>query len=287
MKVKYLFFGYFCSFVLFLFSSGVSAQLNPIGVSMDDTFNFKVVENDLNPSAFGIDMNALSFNWSAIGLENFDFAVVDSVTNKIVIPGVGDILVIKITGLPTVDLTDIAELTTINNTDEIINKLVSNFGNMTITLYNVTQELPSAFLIGTPVALMVWDLWTDALNNLEFLNIGTSLFTINVDVDNSNALYFNSTIEVDFTVPSELSAAISSMSLTQTMSYEKSTGIQEHMLVSLTVSTPLLGETTQKFHMIRTTEEPSQTSESSSTHGFEIISLIIAGIILIQIKRKH
>ncbi|MHA2366155.1 MAG: hypothetical protein ACXAC7_19500 [Candidatus Hodarchaeales archaeon] len=261
--------------------------MNPIGVSMDDTFNFKVVENDLNPSAFGIDMNALSFNWSAIGLENFDFAVVDSVTNKIVIPGVGDILVIKITGLPTVDLTDIAELTTINNTDEIINKLVSNFGNMTITLYNVTQELPSAFLIGTPVALMVWDLWTDALNNLEFLNIGTSLFTINVDVDNSNALYFNSTIEVDFTVPSELSAAISSMSLTQTMSYEKSTGIQEHMLVSLTVSTPLLGETTQKFHMIRTTEEPSQTSESSSTHGFEIISLIIAGIILIQIKRKH
>ncbi|OLS19669.1 MAG: hypothetical protein HeimC3_44320 [Candidatus Heimdallarchaeota archaeon LC_3] len=278
-NIKFLLLSGF--FILLMITSpSVQAQdlpsgLNTVGVSVGDSFNIKVLANDLDLEAIIPDDDDLGFDFSEIGLDELKFELFNDLENESLIPEVGDVVIVTVETLPS----------------------STSVGSISLELDGLKNNIETGFILGTPVTFIDWTVWVTYLNELvtkveSATDIGISLIINNSDTK------FTSNVFLDFPIPAGLQPYLTSLEILQKMIYDKTTGIQEMMKVDLTYTSPsqLVGTQTQSLHYeltdedITTSSNPETSIETTTTPGYELFATVLSITIvavLIKYKKKN
>ena len=186
---------------------GQAQSVSSVGVTVGDSFNFKVTKNDFTAVQTKAYVAQLLdyYNVSALTVNsNYDFSSIIETLNETMVPSVGDIIGFTVTQLPS-------------------NDAVS--GKLNFTYGTTTEEMTTGFIIGTPVVFTDWAFWNTTVNELN--NYATDLGGfIDASVQQDTNV-FNFSVTITFTtVPDELSQnGFTSLIASLDGSYNKSTGI--------------------------------------------------------------
>jgi hypothetical protein len=267
--------------VLLVTSTAIQAHtlpegLNTVGVNNGESFNIKVLENTLDLSQF--EDADLGFDFADVGLEELALKIYDAIQNKTVVPEAGDIIVVTVKEVPS----------------------ATADGSISLSLEELTADLATGFLIGTPVTYTNWDVWETYLNELKDTVTTEGEITIGLDI-NQIGDYFRAEVDLDFSnkIPVDLSQLFDELKVKIIVKYEKTSGIQEMMQVNVTTDGPSVfskGSTSLSYE--RTEEqppEPTTTTENNGTGpdlesipGFEFfIPVITIGIVSVAINRRR
>lgn len=256
-----------------LFSQAKAQDISNVGVSVGDSFNFKVTQNDFSSNSYDINItelvsyyNLTSFNASS----QYDFSSLSKTLNASLLPSVGDVFGVKVLSLP-------------DSTTSPTGKLEFDYGTM-------SKNVTTGFIIGTPVVFKDWSFWKTFLYSL---NNQTSEPTVTPGVYN-NTQTFNATLSIQFSsVPPQLSS-FNSLTLNVEAYYNAMTGVLNSETFQLVLTNSQLSQpVTQTFSFARTTEpvtsNSSKITSSGPVPGFEFIALIgglsVLAVFIIR-KRK-
>jgi hypothetical protein len=266
--------------VLLVTSPAIQAEelpsgLNTVGVNNGDSFNIKILENTLDLSDF--EDADFGFDLADLGLDDLANKINDTIKDETVIPEAGDIIVVTVVEVPS----------------------ATAGGTISLSLEDLTGELETKFLLGTPVTYTDWDVWETYLNDLK--NLATSegiSLVLNVDKSGDN---FLTEIDLDLSsqIPVDLSQLFDEIKVKIITKYEKTSGMQEMLQVNLTTDGPsVFSKGSTSLYYEQTDEqppEPTTTTEDNGTGpdlesipGFEFfIPVITIGIVSIAINRRR
>lgn len=252
------------------FTNAQSVDPSLVNVEVGDQFKIEVLKNNIDLEALGVDPNELSsFNFTDVGIEQFNFAIVNETLGKTEIPQQGDVIIVEVSALPT------------GSTD----------GAVILSLGNMSQDWVTHFSIGTPVTYLDWDMWEDMLEGLEMNYENASDFALEVNVNNTGLDLFKSTVTLEFGIPEEMSTYVQDLRIIQEMQYNKTNGIMELMRVDIIASTSF-GPMNQGIWLERTYVELADTTESSSGNetsnvpGYEFAVFVTTALVLTLVRRK-
>ncbi|MHA1995278.1 MAG: hypothetical protein ACW97Z_12110 [Candidatus Hodarchaeales archaeon] len=248
---------------------------NSYGVATGDTFNTEVIElpHVERPEGFTREgfsppedvtrpegQNKFSSLFEEINFDNFILTpVVDP------IPSAGTVYTIKILALP----------------DE------TTIGQLGVTIRGSTKKYDTDFSYGSPIVFTDWNAWIENLDDLEIngASFNEDVDSISVEITTNSATFFQSKIIFAMAVPEELQDRIENMVITQIVRYDKTTGIQDLILVE-TLITSARGEMIQKIQLEFTTRAATPADYSSLLLYLGLGVVVISSGVFI-VNRRH
>lgn len=257
-----------------LFSQANAQDISKVGVSVGDSFNYKVTQNDFSSNSYNINVTELAsfYNLTTLASSSeYDFSSLANSLNASLLPGVGDVFGVKVLSLP-------------DTATSLSGKLEFNYGSM-------SKNVTTGFFIGTPVVFKDWSFWKTFLYSL---NNQTSEPTVTPGVYN-NTQTFNATLSIHYsTVPKELDS-FDSLTVNLEAYYDAVTGVLNSEMLQIVLANSQLPEpVTQTFSFARTVEPVTANTSSKLTSsgpvpGFEFIALLgglsVLSVFIIR-KRK-
>ena len=260
-------------FMASMFSQAKAQDISMVGVSVGDSFNFKVTQNDFSSNSYDINMTELATFYNVSSLtqsSQYDFSTLVDTLNASLLPGVGKVFGVKVLSLP--------------DSNSISGKLQFDYGTS-------SKDVVTGFFIGTPVTIIDWRFWKDFLYGL---NDQTGEPIVSPGVYN-NTQTFNATLNIQYsTVPKELSTNFDSLALNIEAYYDAQTGVLNKevfqvILISAKINTPI----TQTFSFERSTDAVSTNTSNSNgasgpVPGFEFVALLSGlSVVAIFYNRKR
>ena len=209
---------------------------NSLGVTVGDKFNVEVLENNQDSMT---DKQKVDFTqpkdqkgsspfsfFGNIELENFNLAPVIEP-----LPSTGTVFTIKVLAVPT----------------------ETEFGKISVTVRGSTKNYDTDFSFGSPIIYTDWDGWIEVLSNIEenITDISDNIGSASVDIITNSATSFQSKITFTMVISEEKKAFIEEMKIIQEVSYDKTTGIQDSILVEFITTTSKLGDLVQMVQKVQ------------------------------------
>jgi len=266
--------------LLLLSQIAVAQDLNidrtKIGVAVGDTFNFMVVEDSLDLGSLGIDLSDIGdgIDLSKFGIENLGNLVA---TIETLVPAEGEVFSVTVKTLPGATTAGLIEL----------------------AFKGESEEVEAEFYFGLPIVFTDWDGWVEILDNVTAEADALPDIEAATTSRLNDATHFQNIVVVSIPPPADLSQ-FSGLDLKIDFKYNKVTGVQERMEITLNLDTGTSIGNVELSLIIEQTDDsitPNDTSNTSNTDttdesgssvfGFELISGLLAlGMVTIIYKRK-
>jgi hypothetical protein len=255
----------------------VSLDKSMLGVAPGDYFNIEVLENPLDsmpekrsgdftkPEGFTRpeDFTKPEEGLFIANLELEDFLLFPEIER---LPSTGTVFTIKIFSTPN----------------------GSKNGELDITIRGSTTRYETDFSYGSSVVFTDWNSWINILNNYETnaMLSNDEIESFSVEVTTNDEMFFQTQIVVNMAIPDEKQEFISERQIIQHVRYDKSTGIQDLILVEIKTTSSFKGEIVQFFQMEFTTKAATPPDYSSIfLVGLGAIMAIGIGAFVINRKR--
>lgn len=256
---------------------------NSLGVTVGDKFNVEVLENPKDsmtdnqkgdftqPKKEGLtrpkdQKGSSSFSFFGnIELENFNLAPVIEP-----LPSTGTVFTIKVLAVPT----------------------ETEFGKISVTVRGSTKNYDTDFSFGSPIIYTDWDGWIEVLSNIEenTTDISDNIGSASVDIITNSATSFQSKITFTMVISEEKKAFIEEMKIIQEVGYDKTTGIQDSILVEFITTTSKLGEMVQMVQKVQlgfTTKAATLPDYSSLLFMIGLGGMTVLGVGAFILNRRR
>ncbi len=165
----------------------------------------------------------------------------------------------------------------------------STNGKLDIKIRGSKETYETDFSYGSPVVFTDWDGWVEILNGLE-ANAAPSnenIASFSVEITTNSETTFQTKIIIDMIIDEERQEFMSEMQIIQHVRYDKTTGIQDLILVESKTVTSFMGEMVQKFQMEFTTKGASPPDYSSLLFTVGLGAIMALGVGVFVINRRR